>query len=309
MERQVRDYSRWNFKLLQAFTLVAEHGSFKRAAEESFRSHSAVSAQVKELEAQLGVALFERTTRRVTLTPQGAELLEHARKAFSQLSVGLANVQEAADRNSHRVRFACVPAIFHGALSPALANFERQHPDVLTTAMELLSEPLVAAVKSGEAEFGIGAKIPSAECEFEHLFEDEVYAIVSRRNHSLPESEITVSELVTHPILLPRPATLVLSVLEREALRQRTFLNLRHHFNQAHSVVSMAAAGHGIGIVAGLLIKSMNYRNVRFLRVTNPVIMRDVSVVTRRGATLSQPDRALLKELKVEVLRYAAAQP
>lgn len=305
----MKDISRWNFKLLQAFVLVAEHGSFKRAAEESLRSPSAVSAQVKELEAQLGIELFERTTRRVSLTAQGAELLDYARKAFLELGVGLANVQEAARCKSQRVRFACIPAIFHTALSPALREFESQHPDVLTTAVELVSEPLVAAVVNGEVAFGIGAKIPSSECDFETLFRDEVCAVVSKSDKSLPKSKIAVSDLIAHPILLPRPATLALTVFEREARRQRKILNFRHHFNQAHTVVSMAAAGHGIGIVSGSLIKSMDRPDIRLLRITDPAIVREVSVVLRRGTPLSNPARTLLAEFRKTLAKHDPSIP
>ena len=304
----MKDFSRWNFKLLQAFVLVAEHGSFIRAAEESFRSPSAVSAQIKELETQLGIALFVRTTRRVSLTPEGAELLDYARKAFAELSIGLTNAQNAARRNSQRIRFACIPAIFNSGLSPALTAFESRYPGVLATGVELVSEPLVAAVKNEEVEFGIGAKIASSECEFELLFRDQVYAVMSKSSASKAKSEITVSDLISHPILLPRPGTLAVTVLEKEALRQRRVLSFRHHFSQVQSVIHMAAAGHGVGILAGLLLKSMDRRSVKILRITEPVINRDVSVVVRRGTNLSQPATTLLNALKKETLQLAEVE-
>ena len=68
-----------NLKLMHTFLLVAEHSSFCRAAEVSNRSQSAVSMQIKQLEEQVGVALFHRTTRRVELTAEGLDALRTRR--------------------------------------------------------------------------------------------------------------------------------------------------------------------------------------------------------------------------------------
>ena len=86
-----------NLKLMHIFLLVAEHNSFCRAAEVSNRSQSAVSKQIRQLELQLGVSLFHRTTRRVQLTREGELLLVCARRAVSELQTGLRQIKEAAD--------------------------------------------------------------------------------------------------------------------------------------------------------------------------------------------------------------------
>src|SRR3954447_10424998 len=86
-----------NLKLMHTFLLVAEHSSFCRAAEVSNRSQSAVSMQIRQLELQLGVSLFHRTTRRVQLTREGELLLVCARKAVYELQTGLRQIKDAVD--------------------------------------------------------------------------------------------------------------------------------------------------------------------------------------------------------------------
>src|SRR5690606_21728085 len=78
-----------NLKLLQSFMLVAEHKSFRAAADLTYRSQSAVSSQIKQLELQLGVPLFHRTTRSVRLTAAGEKLLTTTRRALREISFGL----------------------------------------------------------------------------------------------------------------------------------------------------------------------------------------------------------------------------
>ena len=79
MESVTSSLSHVNLKLLQTFLMVGEYASFRIAAEKSFRSQSAVSAQIRQLEEQLGVPLFHRTTRSVRLTEEGHQLLEIGR--------------------------------------------------------------------------------------------------------------------------------------------------------------------------------------------------------------------------------------
>jgi DNA-binding transcriptional LysR family regulator len=93
-----------NLKLMHTFLLVAEHNSFCRAAETSNRSQSAVSMQIRQLEAQLGVSLFHRTTRRVQLTREGELLLDCAGRAVAELQTGLRRIKEAVDTRSGALR-------------------------------------------------------------------------------------------------------------------------------------------------------------------------------------------------------------
>ena len=100
-----------NLKLLQTFLLVAEQSSFRIAAEKSFRSPSAVSAQIRQLEEQLGVPLFHRTTRNVRLTDEGKQLLECAQRALLEVESGLRKIQESADIRRGRVALSCLPRL------------------------------------------------------------------------------------------------------------------------------------------------------------------------------------------------------
>ncbi len=122
--------SLWRERLLQAFVLVAEHGSFKRAAEESFRSQSAVSAQVKELEAQLGVALFERTTRRVRVTQRGQQLYDRVSPLFGALREISAEAASVSDEVSGTIRIATPYEVGSQHLSPTLNRLLKQHPSL-----------------------------------------------------------------------------------------------------------------------------------------------------------------------------------
>ena len=117
-------------RLLRAFVTVADELNFTRAAGRLFLAQQALSAQVRQLEARLGVQLFERTTRRVSLTPAGERLLPHARATLDALDEGIRELDAArrAERATLRVGLsgtAMVPVV-----GETLRRFAERHPDV-----------------------------------------------------------------------------------------------------------------------------------------------------------------------------------
>ena len=82
-----------NLNFLQTFISVAEHESFRRAAEEMGRTQSAISMQIRQLEDQIGARLFNRSTRRVELTMEGERLLRFARRSLADLNFGLRSLK------------------------------------------------------------------------------------------------------------------------------------------------------------------------------------------------------------------------
>lgn len=116
------------FSQLRAFEAAARHRSFKAAAEELAVTPAAISHQVRELEAWLGVALFERRTRRVVPTEAAATLYPVLRQGFDAFAEALAQLRERTETAS--VTLSCTPAFASQWLLPRLADFHAAHPDI-----------------------------------------------------------------------------------------------------------------------------------------------------------------------------------
>src|SRR6478609_1560130 len=145
-----------NLKLLGTFLAVADNGSFRKAAEQSHLSLPAVSMQVKQLEERLGVALFQRTTRRVELTREGEQLMISARRAMAEIDGVLAQLQQAAQVQQGHLAFACVPTVAASRLPALLVDFAAQYPGISVGVRELALPDLLDAVRRREVDFGIG---------------------------------------------------------------------------------------------------------------------------------------------------------
>jgi len=284
-----------NLKLLSTFLLVAENGSFRKAAEQLSLSLPAVSMQIKQLEEQLGVALFQRTTRKVELTREGEQLLISGRKAMAEIDAGLALIQHAADVHQGRLSFACVPTVSGTRLPQILTVFAKRYPGIVVNVRELANKELLEAVRRREVDFAIGP-IPErkVDLDFSPLFTDEYCALLPTWYEDGGRSGIPLSELARSPLLKLSGSTAfrdhVDTALREKGLDDQT----NYEFMHVTTLVAMAEAGLGVALMPRVAIPRNTVLKV--VRVTSPALSRTVAIITIRGYSLS-PAAARLVEL------------
>ena len=297
-----------NLKLLQTFMLVAEERSFRAAAEKSFRSASAVSAQIRLLEEQLRVPLFHRTTRNVYLTPEGEQLMECAHRAYHEVEIGLRKIRETADIQHGKVVLACSPTVAETRLARVLAAFEREHPGIDVAVHEMTSGAQFESIRKREVDFGIGPSIESSEFLMEPVMEDPFYALVPRRFLKTAKRTISLATLSNVPLLMLSKATALRGMLE-DAMKERHLrFTTRYVFSQAQTLISMANAGLGAAILPKVTLPSRGDPNTYVLRITNPTLSRTVCINTLRGHKLSPASLKLVRLLK-ELIPDADERP
>ncbi len=298
MKSPAKSLSNVNLKLLQAFLLVGEHSSFRTAAEMSYRSTSAVSAQIRQLEEQLGVTLFHRTTRNVRLTDEGEQLLDCARRALLEVEAGLRKIQESADIRRGRVSLSCSPTLAGTRLARVLAAFEKDYPGIEVFVRELTSEALFDSVRNREVDFGIGPVIQTQEFHFETLLEDPLYALVPRRFITTSKDTIALATLTQMPLLLLNHATALRETLDSTLSERNLSFTTRYQFTQAQTLISMASEGLGAAILPRLVLPAVPDPRTYVLRIVNPPMSREMALITIRGQSLSPASRRLAELLK-----------
>ncbi|HYG43788.1 MAG TPA: LysR substrate-binding domain-containing protein [Bordetella sp.] len=286
-----------NFKLLSAFMAVAEHASFRKAAEQTFVSLPAISMQIKQLETQLGVALFQRTTRHVELTPEGEELLISARKALAELDGGLTRIQQAANAQQGNLAFACVPTVAGTRLPSVLTEYARLYPGISVRVRELSHHDLLEAVRRREVDFGIGpVEEKRTELDFRPLFLDEYCALLPRGYRHNGRKTISLRELTRLRLLTLAPNSLFRNHLE-DALRANGIdADLSYEFTHASTLIAMVEAGLGAGILPRIAIPSSTALTP--VRIARPSLRRTIAVITIKGYTLSPAGGRLVQILQ-----------
>ena len=192
-----------NLKLLQTFLLAAENGSFRRAAEESNRSPSAVSMQIRDLERTLGVAVVERRPGDVMLTDVGREI---ARRGEDILSASRDLVDFARHRSgllTGRLTLGVIPSLAPYLLPRILPTLQSRFPDLRLELRETQTRQLVEDIKSGALDAAMLA-LPLGEPDIDTtaLFED-LFLLAVPADDPRPESAcIAASEIDQSRLIL-----------------------------------------------------------------------------------------------------------
>lgn len=291
-----------NLKLLQTFTLVAEHSSFREAADQTFRSQSAISTQIKQLEAQIGCTLFHRTTRRVRLTREGEQLLNSARRAIQEVSVGLQRIYEAVDLRHGQVSIGCAPTIAATQLATILAAFEKDYPKIQVVVRELLSKDLFETVRKGDVDFAVGTLVPDSDFSFETLADDEFHALVPASLRTSSDETLTLEELATLPILVMNPNCAIHGIL-LEAMRVRGLtLQTKYQVMQMQTLISMSELGLGAAVLPRSVVPWGRSPHVKVLKIT-PTLSRQIALIRVPGQSLS-PAAQRLSQLIRQTVRH-----
>lgn len=154
----------FDLRQLRYFVAVAETLSFTRAAQRLHLSQPPLSQQIRSLEDDLGVRLFDRNRRRVALTEPGRLFLDEARKILAQVDTARMTAMEAAAGNKGRLRLAYPASLsFHNALPQTLLRFASSNPGVQVELNEMYTETQYSALVAGQIDVGLVRALPKEQ--------------------------------------------------------------------------------------------------------------------------------------------------
>ena len=285
---------------LQAFARIAELGSFQKAAQALHLSQSALSRRISKLEADLGVRLLDRTTRRVRLTAVGRDFLPQARRLIEELETSISGLRDMAKHGSGQVALACVPTAAMHILPPVIKDYSAKHPDNRIRILDVHANEVLQAVLRGEAEFGLTLSGPDeSEIETEALFDDP-FVLACHRDHPLAKRKtVKWAELAAHRVitvgLMSGNRALLDFGLPGNLPQQRWTYEVQHSFSTGLGLVEA-----GIGVIAVPMLALAGRKDSRLVSrpLVEPKLTRTLVVIRRRGVTLSPAAQEFLAMLK-----------
>jgi DNA-binding transcriptional LysR family regulator len=273
---------------LKAFLTVAKCGSFSLAAEALFLTQPAVSKRVATLEANLGVALFDRLSRAICLTQAGQILLPRAEAILHQLNEAQRTLEDLAGEVRGELRVATSHHLGLHKLPPVLRAFASQYPGVNLKFEFLDSEIALEKVQRGACELAVVTLPPQGmeQLIMEKLWEDTL-KFVTNVDSALPESTnlLTLSE---SPAILPDLSTYT-GRLVKECFDQRHLsLTINMTTNYLETIKMLVSVGLGWS----LLPESMLDDNVRPLHLAGVTLKRPLGVAYHRQRQFSNAAQA-----------------
>ena len=236
---------------LEYFIAVAEEANFTRAAERVHISQSGVSAQIRQLERDLGATLIDRSGRAATVTTAGAAALEHARAALACVDA----VRKAVDEVTGLVRGRLTVGMINGCtitpLFEALAAFHRIHPGIEINLYEDNSDRLIEGVRTGATDLAlIGASgAPPTGLEALPIIRERLVAAVPPEHPLARRRRVTLADISAFPIVCLPQGTGIRAVFDQacEIAGQQPDIALRASAPAA--VADLAIRGLGIAIL------------------------------------------------------------
>jgi DNA-binding transcriptional LysR family regulator len=278
---------------LEYVRTVARHQNFTRAAEEISVSQSSLSQQINKLESELGVRLFDRTTRKVKLTPAGVDFVRHANNIFQEIEDAKRTIQEYLSIERGHITLGAFPVIGHFQLTSLIADFQKTFPGVKLLFQEAECEDLVAMLGASKVDLAFLSEIESGAVEFYNLLMDEIVLIVNSFHPLAVQQSVTLAELEDERFIIPPPsAGLYKNFLE--ACKENGFNpKIVYHCSQIETNVGLVQENIGVGVLSSQVAR--HYRDrISVLRIVPPVI-RKISLAVQKSVNHSPAVNVFIK--------------
>jgi DNA-binding transcriptional LysR family regulator len=264
---------------LRSFVTVAAERNFTRAADLLGIAQPPLSRQIRELEIELGVTLFDRSSRPVRLTEPGRLLYEQAVQILTSIDQLTHSIQQLAAQKPRFV-IGVVGSIMHGALPEMIRRFRGQAENTEVELVELTTVEQVAALKAGRIDAGLGrVRIDDPAIRREILFQEPLVAALSSSDVlAKQEDPIGIAQLCEQTLIIypsrPRPsyADQLLSLLRDHGCRPNRIVEVR----EVQTAIGLVAAQAGCAIVPASM-QHIQRHDVRYApiaeKATSPVIL------------------------------------
>ncbi len=282
-----------NLKLLHTFLIAAEKESFKRAADETNRSPSAITMQMRDLEAQIGLQLFLRSPGRVTLTREGKMLLEQVQSGLMQIQDGLDQLQMAVSEKKNSLTMGCAPTLASTRLPEILSSFKVNHPNVQVFVHEVSTLRAIELLIAEEMEFFLGPEIADMrEFQFDPIAADPLYAAIPDK-FDRGAASWSLSDLASMPLILLSHPTALRSMLDALAQGQGLNLNVQYEVQQVTTALALARAGLGIALIPRIATLYPG-TGLRMATVDDELATRKLGIAMLKGKTPSRHCQRLI---------------
>ena len=272
---------------LRVFIEVARLQSFSRAGDEIGLTQSAVSRCVRELEAELGLKLVDRTTREVQLTDVGGNLVASVSRLLTDLDDALREIREIGEQRRGRVVVAASPTIACRLMPQVIAACGRQFPYITLGLRDDVQSDVVRKVKSGEVDFGVVVGPIAADDLFMVPLMTDSFCLVSRADHPLAaRQQVEWKALEGQRLVMLDQASgsrpIIDAALDAHCVRVEVVQELGH----PATVYGLVEAGIGVSVLPWLALP-LPADATLVARPLTPRAERTVELVRRRDRSLS----------------------
>ncbi|WEY37410.1 LysR family transcriptional regulator [Paraburkholderia sp. SUR17] len=278
---------------LRVFIEVAQRQSFSRAGDEIGLTQSAVSRCVRELEAEIGLKLIDRTTRDVQLTDVGANLVASVSRLLADLDDTLREIREIGEQRRGRVVVAASPTVACRLMPRVIAACGRQFPYVALGLRDDVQSDVVRKVRSGEVDFGVVIGPFAADDMMSETVMTDSFCVVMRDDHALAgRREVAWKDLDGERLVMLDQASGSRPIIDAVMSEQGVHVTVVQELGHSATVYGLVEAGIGVSVLPWLALPLPAGASL-VARPLVPRAERTVALVRRRDRSLSPAAEAV----------------
>lgn len=300
---------RVSLRQIQGFLLAADLLSFARASEEMHITQSAFSQLIRELESQLGVQLFDRTTRRILLTAAGEAMRLKMRRGLDEIDDACDEAQAIARIDRGHIRLGTLSSLAIGVVTRTLAELRRAFPGITVSMREDFNDALVELVASGATDISVCAQIGAAQgLSLDELYTDEL-VLVMRSDHKFarrrPARPLLWGQLADEPLVLTARGTATRTHGDAALATHGIVKPLDYEVASTPTALAMVRAGFGSAFVSRVALLDTDITGMRSARFAEPPLRR-MGIYRRSDRTPSPASMKFAELLRGETERTLA---
>ncbi len=258
-----------DLRRLRTFVTVAEQGSVSKAALRLHITQPALSRQIRALQQDLGLLLFDRVGRGLVLTPEGEQLLGHCRDLLSQASSLNERAQLLRRGDTGVLKVAASPVQIEAVLSTFLHRYAQRYPKVQIKLIEAVGPDILAMLERGDVHLGILLRALQADDRRIGSYPVPPIELLAACHPSFPlkrGSTIDIGDLVSCPLLLLDSGFVVRKTFDAVCRLARLKPNILIESRAPSNLLALAEAGHGVAIIPSV-VQTHRY-TLRIVRIT-----------------------------------------
>lgn len=284
---------------LRGFYWAGVHGSFSKAGKVLNIGQSAVSHQVKALEEELQVKLYERVGRGITLTPPGKILMAYVDIILQTLDNIETHFAELSGSPEGTVTMAAYRGIMQYKLPQIVQRFKKKNPEIrLVILNKPLDTEILDIVSAGDADFGITSSWNDfMDLSFYEVWSYDMFLCVPGNHRLAGRRRVSLKEIARQPLILYEQENSIRKRTENIFKENNLTYNIEIETGGATVIQEYVKIGQGISIVSGLVTEAGEDQSLAYIPITEHFGKLGYGVVLKKRKYLSLPVRKFLQEV------------
>ncbi len=282
------------------FVTLAETCNYMEAADQLFISQSALSRHIKTLEDDLGVQLFDRTTRKVSLSEFGSLFLPFARQIATIRYEYEATISAAKMAEHDHIRIGSIPTMINYHITDLLANFQKSNPGISMDVFEGDTLELTKMLRSGQCDLAFLRQTEESAEDLNMLpFQgDQIVAIMSRKHPFASRSYIRTEQLKNEPLILLSRNTYMYSLCVNTCKKAGFEPHIMLTMHRADNMLDFVRKGMGIALLNRGPTESMLTDDLVAIDI-EPRIFTHVALAYPKGKQLNAGAKRFINMIQI----------